>query len=105
MECDGAGILGIGAIGFEADPYHFSGCEQFVEHARLVIADPCRKHRGFPYVGIESHAFELFDDAQQPVGAFISGTAHRSDALAIQQERLICRLVDWFDGTACFGEG
>ena len=71
MECDAAGFLGVGTIDFGADPYHVSGCEQFVQHTRLVVANACGEDRGFPNGGVEVYAFKLFDHTHQPVDAFM----------------------------------
>ena len=104
MECDAASFLGVGTIDFGADPYHVSGCEQFVQHTRLVVANACGEDRGFPNGGVEVYAFKLFDHTHQPVDAFISGATHRSDTLSVQQERLIDGRFHRLDGFACLGK-
>ena len=93
MECDAAGFLGVGTIDFGADPYHVSGCEQFVQHTRLVVANACGEDRGFPNGGVEVYAFKLFDHTHQP-----------ADTLSVQQERLIDGRFHRLDGFACLGK-
>ena len=103
MECDSAGFLGVGTIDFGADPYHISGCEQFVQHTRLVVANACRRTEDS-----QTEALRYMPSScsitHQPVDAFISGATHRSDTLSVQQERLIDSQFHRLDSFACLGK-
>ncbi len=89
MERDVARLLGRGAVVLASDPYHVARCDKLVKHARMVVPHPNWKHRGLPDERVEEHAFQLLDDAHEAVDALIPFRADWTDALSVEQKRLV----------------
>ena len=91
-----------GARAASPAPQHLAGGEQFVEHARLVVAHAWGEDQRLPRREGQRGAVELFDDGKQPIDPVLLIVV--AEALPRREEAAKCCGFDRFDGCAEFGQ-